>query len=48
MIENAQSTGELANNREWEIIFGEWYAKDESTAGREEANYNNEEFRRSY
>jgi len=48
MIENAHSTGELANNREWEIMYGEWYAKDESIAGREEANYNNKEFRRSY
>ena len=37
MINNAHSTGELANNREWEIIFGEWYAKDESVAGLEEA-----------
>tara|TARA_R100000951_G_scaffold115951_1_gene125832 strand:- start:720 stop:1043 length:324 start_codon:yes stop_codon:yes gene_type:complete len=48
MIENAQSTGELANNREWEIMYGEWYTKDESIAGREEANYNNKEFRRSH
>tara|TARA_Y100000589_G_C26789295_1_gene481073 strand:+ start:139 stop:489 length:351 start_codon:yes stop_codon:yes gene_type:complete len=36
MIQNAQSTGELANNREWEIIYGEWYAKDESISGRQE------------
>ncbi len=44
MIEDAHSTGELANNREWEIMYGEWYAKDESIAGREEANYNNEDY----
>lgn len=48
MIENAQSTGELGNNREWEIMYGEWYAKDEAISGREEADYNNEEFRSSY
>ncbi len=36
MIQNAHSTGELANNREWEIIFGEWYAKDESVSGQQE------------
>ena len=48
MIENAHSTGELANNREWEIMYGEWDAKDESIPGSVEANYNNEEVRRSY
>tara|TARA_R100001015_G_C4609930_1_gene165244 strand:+ start:1034 stop:1432 length:399 start_codon:yes stop_codon:yes gene_type:complete len=37
MIQNAQSTGELSNNREWELMFAEWYAKDESIAGLEEA-----------
>ena len=37
MIQNAQSTGELSNNREWELMFAEWYAKDESVAGLEEA-----------
>tara|TARA_R110002020_G_scaffold404383_3_gene614454 strand:+ start:1916 stop:2203 length:288 start_codon:yes stop_codon:yes gene_type:complete len=30
LIENAYRTGELENNREWEIIYGEWYAEDES------------------
>jgi len=34
MIINAQSLGELQNNPEWEIIFAEWYAKDESISGR--------------
>tara|TARA_R100001015_G_scaffold18618_2_gene12256 strand:- start:648 stop:1001 length:354 start_codon:yes stop_codon:yes gene_type:complete len=49
MINNAHSNGELANNREWEIIFAEWYAKDESVAGlQEEAEYHNEQFRRSH
>ena len=33
MIQNAHSTGELENNPEWEIIFAEWYAKDESISG---------------
>ena len=37
MIQNAQSTGELKNNPEWEIIFAEWYWKDEAITGREEA-----------
>ena len=30
MIQNAYSTGELSNNPEWELIFGEWYWKDEA------------------
>ena len=34
MIQNAQSTGEIENNPEWELIFAEWYAKDEAVAGR--------------
>lgn len=34
MIQNAQSTGELENNKEWQIVFGEWYWKDESISGR--------------
>tara|TARA_R100001082_G_C4299982_1_gene131951 strand:+ start:76 stop:408 length:333 start_codon:yes stop_codon:yes gene_type:complete len=34
MIQNAHNTGELENNPEWELIFGEWYTKDESAAGR--------------
>ena len=34
LIMNAQSMGELENNPEWEIIFAEWYAKDESISGR--------------
>lgn len=43
MIQNAHSTGELENNREWGIIFGEWYAKDESISGRQEewSNWDN-------
>ena len=52
MLDNAQSTGELSMNREWEIIFGEWYAEDASAAGREqmrmEANAENDEFRRGW
>jgi len=48
MIQNAQSTGEISNNKQWEIMYGEWYAKDEAISGREEADYNNEEFRSSY
>ena len=35
MIQNAHSTGELENNKEWELIFAEWYAKDESVSGLE-------------
>ena len=35
MIQNAYSTGELENNKEWEIIFAEWYPKDESVSGRQ-------------
>ena len=31
MIENSIKTGEIENNPEWEIIYAEWYAKDEST-----------------
>jgi hypothetical protein len=27
MINSAQSTGEIENNPEWQIIYGEWYAK---------------------
>ena len=34
MIQNAYTSGDL--NREWEIIYGEWYAKDEAITGREE------------
>tara|TARA_Y100001938_G_C8057048_1_gene415028 strand:+ start:663 stop:932 length:270 start_codon:yes stop_codon:yes gene_type:complete len=34
MIDNAYATGELENNREWEIIYGEWYAQDEADAAR--------------
>ena len=34
MIQNAHSTGEL--NKEWDLIFGEWYTKDETISGREE------------
>ena len=37
MIQNAYSNGELENNKEWEIIFAEWYAKDEAVTGLEEA-----------
>ena len=29
MIESTLN-GELANNREWEIMYGEWYTEDES------------------
>ena len=36
MIENAQSTGEIENNPEWQKIYSEWYAKDQSIIGREE------------
>ena len=36
MIQDAQSTGEIENNPEWRIIYGEWYAKDESVMGRQE------------
>ena len=39
MIMKSHSEGELHTNREWEIIFGEWYAKDESVAGREEMRF---------
>jgi hypothetical protein len=46
MINNAHSTGELEFNREWEIIFGEWYAKDETFAGRE-AEYHAEQSAKS-
>jgi hypothetical protein len=35
LLDNAQATGELEMNREWEIIYGEWYAEDEGRAGRE-------------
>jgi len=35
MLENAQSTGEIENHRDWEIIYGEWYWKDEAAAGNE-------------
>ena len=34
MIMNAYSYNELS--KEWEIIYGEWYAKDESQSGLEE------------
>lgn len=33
MIMNAYSTGELS--KEWEIIYGEWYVKDETISGRQ-------------
>ena len=36
MIQNAQSTGEIEYNAEWQVIYGEWYAKDESMAGLQE------------
>tara|TARA_R110001592_G_scaffold287589_1_gene556429 strand:+ start:144 stop:458 length:315 start_codon:yes stop_codon:yes gene_type:complete len=36
MIQDAHSMGGLENNKEWEIIFAEWYAKDEAEAGRNE------------
>jgi len=36
MIQNAQSTGEIENNPEWQLIFAEWYWKDESISGRED------------
>jgi len=35
MLENSQSTGEIENNRDWEIIYREWYWKDEAAAGNE-------------
>ena len=35
MIQNAHSTGEL--NKEWELIYGEWYAKDETVSGRQDS-----------
>ena len=34
MIQNAHTPGDLENNKEWELIFAEWYAKDESISGR--------------
>ena len=30
LIENAYKTGELENNREWQIVYAEWYSEDES------------------
>ena len=34
MIESAVQTGEIEFNPEWRIIYSEWYAEDESAAGR--------------
>ena len=43
LIENAQRMGELENNREWEIIYGEWYAEDESSAALWDEFFNKED-----
>ncbi len=37
MIQNAHSTSELHNDPQMQIIYGEWYSKDEAISGREEA-----------
>ena len=39
MIMNAHSTGELT--KEWEIIYGEWYVKDETISGRDWSPWDN-------
>ena len=39
MIQNAYSTGELSNNPEWELIFGEWYWKDEAESSKSDDFY---------
>jgi len=30
LIENAQKTDNLESNREWKIVYAEWYSEDES------------------
>tara|TARA_R100000951_G_scaffold76261_1_gene64351 strand:+ start:364 stop:702 length:339 start_codon:yes stop_codon:yes gene_type:complete len=35
-IMDAQTSGEIRENREWQIIYAEWYAKDEAEAGQQE------------
>ena len=44
MIQKSHSSNHPCAER-MQIIYGEWYAKDESVSGREEANYNNEKWR---
>jgi len=47
MINNAYSTGEIEMNTEWQSIYGEWYAKDESAAGLAEM-YHSEKMAKSH